>query len=228
MTKRTKKNWALRVMLLAFIFTLISTCLMSGTLAKYVSTASGSDTARVAKWGFDGINTVDIFDDSYGTTVESSGTDNVIAPGTTKQFSFGFASGISEVSSKITFTMSETNVGLIPIVYMYGSSYYSNVLTGTVYLKLPGTTTYVQVTIAGNVAAMGTAIGGNTGYANVAPNTNYNTLTGGTITWYWAFEQANDTAGTGLSTHDTTDTTLGTAGTATVTLNISLKAEQID
>ena len=49
--QKTKKNWTLRMAVLALAFTLVSTCLLGGTLAKYITTGSGSDSARVAKWG---------------------------------------------------------------------------------------------------------------------------------------------------------------------------------
>ena len=232
MTK-TKRSRILSLMSLLLLFTLISTCLMSGTLAKYISTSTGSDSARVAKWGFDGINTLDIFDNAYGTTVIAAGGasgDNVVAPGTSKAFTFGFASGLSEVTSKITFAISETNAGNIPIVYEFGGSYYSSVLSGTVYLKMPGASAFTAVTIAGNLAALSTAISATSAYAIIPPNTNYSTLTGGTITWYWAFEQdGTSTAGGDIATRDTADTALGLAATAaTVQLDVALTAEQVD
>ena len=46
-----KKNRMMRLASILLVATLMSTCTISGTFAKYVTTASGSDTARVAKWG---------------------------------------------------------------------------------------------------------------------------------------------------------------------------------
>ena len=123
MEKRRKSRTLFSLMSIALLFTLISTCLMSGTLAKYTSTATGSDSARVAKWGFDGINTVDIFKLAYDSTVDAAV--KVVAPGTGNQFSFGFKSGTSEVDTKITVSIDETNTSNIPIVYEYNSTYYS-------------------------------------------------------------------------------------------------------
>ena len=102
MTKKNKKNWVVRLMSLTLLFTLISGCLMSGTLAKYVTTGAtnAKDTARVAKWGvkIDGeaglglFNTKYEFDDedlaAYFTGDFSVNTDpdgdgmNLVAPGT--------------------------------------------------------------------------------------------------------------------------------------------------
>ncbi|MBQ2062339.1 MAG: hypothetical protein II458_06650 [Oscillospiraceae bacterium] len=46
-----KKNRVMRVFSLLLALTLISTCAISGTFAKYVTKAEGEDQARVAKWG---------------------------------------------------------------------------------------------------------------------------------------------------------------------------------
>ncbi len=46
-----KKNKMMRIASVLLVAVLISTCAISGTFAKYVTKAEGSDTARVAKWG---------------------------------------------------------------------------------------------------------------------------------------------------------------------------------
>lgn len=46
-----KKNKMMRIASVLLVMTLISTCAISGTFAKYVTKAEGSDSARVAKWG---------------------------------------------------------------------------------------------------------------------------------------------------------------------------------
>ena len=227
--QRTKKNRSLRVMVLVLMFTLISTCMLGGTMAKYTSEATGSDSARVAIWGFSGVNAVNIFTTTYDNVLSSDGTD-VVAPGTHGSFSFGLASGVSEVTTDITFNLTETNTSNIPIVYEYSGSYYSSVLSGTVYLNLE-TGSFAAVTIAGNLAALNTALA--TSYTRIPAGTDYNTLTGGTVTWYWAFEQdAVDTTGANIAARDTSDTALGVSAAAgsaaTVTLNAKLTAVQVD
>ena len=47
-----KKNIMMRVASALLIAVLLTTCAISGTFAKYVSTASGSDTARVGNIDF--------------------------------------------------------------------------------------------------------------------------------------------------------------------------------
>ena len=46
-----KKTKVMRLLSLLLVMTLISTCAISGTFAKYVTKAEGEDQARVAKWG---------------------------------------------------------------------------------------------------------------------------------------------------------------------------------
>ena len=77
------------------VLTLLTTCAISSTFAKYVTKAEGSDKARVAYWGFDqpAETTIDLFDGEY-TNVKASGEvdgfSNVIAPGTSKSTTFAF------------------------------------------------------------------------------------------------------------------------------------------
>lgn len=96
-----KKNVMMRVASALLVAVLMTTCAISGTFAKYTTTASGRDSARVAKWGFntDSI-TVDLFDDVYGTTVDSADGKKVVAPGTTSFATIDFtpAGGTPEVS----------------------------------------------------------------------------------------------------------------------------------
>ena len=82
-----KKNKMMRIASALLVAVLLTTCAISGTFAKYVTEAYGTDQARVAKWGFKTTSlTLDLFAESYDGTVVSNGSDNVIAPGTTKSY----------------------------------------------------------------------------------------------------------------------------------------------
>lgn len=93
-----KKNKMMRLASFLLVAVLLSTCAISGTFAKYTSTQTNSDTARVAKWSFT-VGSADIaqetfvFDlfntvyDTANVTDDDSvdngtGSEVIIAPGT--------------------------------------------------------------------------------------------------------------------------------------------------
>ena len=94
--KIMKKNKVLRLASVLMMACLLTTCVISGTFAKYVSTKSAQDKARVAYWGFKGatLEINDLFANAYDNTdgeatVKSTQIDpdtneevDVIAPGT--------------------------------------------------------------------------------------------------------------------------------------------------
>lgn len=89
-----RNNKLMRASGFLLVLTLITSCFVGGTFAKYVSRAETSDSARVAKWGVvisngndqgeDGIFSGDAFSTIYqGTVVDSvkfENGDKVIAP----------------------------------------------------------------------------------------------------------------------------------------------------
>ena len=86
-----RKNKMMRAASGLLVATLLTTCVISGTFAKYTTTTSGSDNARVAYWGFnqDADTTIALFADTY-TNVDSENGDKVIAPGTDGTSTFKF------------------------------------------------------------------------------------------------------------------------------------------
>ena len=77
-----KKNKAMRLGSVMLVLALLTTCAMSGTFAKYVTSVSGTDQARVAYWGLDSGSslTLNLFSKTYDSSV--TGSDKVVAPGT--------------------------------------------------------------------------------------------------------------------------------------------------
>ena len=99
-----KKNRLFKLMSAALVIAAMTTCMLSGTLAAYVSTARGYDSARVVKWGFDdGVIALDLFDAEY-TNVASVGGSDVIAPGTTKSGTFEFAYEQPGVAPEVAYS----------------------------------------------------------------------------------------------------------------------------
>ena len=83
-----KKQTKLTALLLALV--LVTACFVGGTLARYVTSTSSEDSARVAVWGINAdAVTMDLFNATYelpdGTVVaQSNDGDNIIAPGTSR------------------------------------------------------------------------------------------------------------------------------------------------
>ena len=73
-----KKNKMMRIAAVLLIVTLLSTCAISGTFAKYVAKADFEDSARVAKWGIKIETSSSLFSDRY----EAEDADYIAAGGT--------------------------------------------------------------------------------------------------------------------------------------------------
>ena len=138
-----KKNTMMRLASVLLIAVLMSTCAISGTFAKYVTSDSGSDTARVAKFGVEITPNGKLFlkeyektDGTYtvsGNTVETSDSSNVIAPGTNYQLKEVRLAGAPEVAVRVTYEatidLSNWNIGGVEyycplVVTVEGTNFY--------------------------------------------------------------------------------------------------------
>lgn len=113
-----KKNKMMRAASGLLVATLLTTSIISGTFAKYVTTANGSDNARVAKWGITMDNGTAMFSDTYdsGKVVGKDDANKgklVVAPGTHGSTTYS-VSGAPETSYKITFASSNIKDVLVP------------------------------------------------------------------------------------------------------------------
>ena len=115
-----KKNKIMRIASVLLVAVLLSISAISGTFAKYVSTAEKTETARVAKWGVNLEVTGSSFNTQYKIaeaatdpannaiiySVDSSNSNNVVAPGTKDNGGVTFTiSGEPEVATKVEITM---------------------------------------------------------------------------------------------------------------------------
>ena len=116
-----------RIFSALLVLALLSTCVIGGTFAKYVTSADATDTARVAKFGVTITAEGDLFDKQYtatdtnkGTiTVAASADAKIVAPGTgtgngattgsTGKLKFTVA-GTPEVATRVVITPSSTKV----------------------------------------------------------------------------------------------------------------------
>lgn len=201
-----KNNKTVKFMALVWFVTILAIILVSGTYAKYTTSATGSDTATVAKWSIKLGNediakstektfTIDLF--STITNTDGSEEKNVkktdgslIAPGTMGSFTLLSLKNESEVNAKYNVTYTLANESGVPLEFTTNKDDESS---------------WKSDFTAINVS--------NESLATDA------TATTATVYWRWAFTK--DTA------RDTSDTTLGTT-TPTVTLTAKIDVEQAD
>lgn len=124
-----KENKTMKFVSFVLLITVLALILVAGTYAKYTSTASGSDTATVAKWDIKAgktgeevsitgsnpevaFNLFETINNEDGTA-ETDVTAEKIAPGTSGAFELSVKND-SEVNAKytITFNVGESNIPL--------------------------------------------------------------------------------------------------------------------
>ncbi len=231
-----KKNRIMRLASVLLVAVLLSTCAISGTYAKYVTTDSGSDTARVAYWGFNQtqdskITITDLFKDTY-TNVDSQNNEDVIAPGTRGSATFAF-----NYDGNTTKSITAPEVAYTFVVETTGSSCAQSIQNNPNILWRLNVTEGTAVTQGtwGTWTALLTAIG------NLDGNKTDNEYAAGTlpeafnndqvyeIEWKWIFDESADNKETATKNNDTGDTAMGNAtDLADVTITIAITATQVD
>lgn len=211
-----KKNTMMRIAAGLFVAVLLTTCAISGTFAKYVTSETVQDSARVAYWGFgaSGLEITDLFKKAYDSTVSSSV--DVIAPGTTGSdtFAFYYNAGTEadkpEVSYEFKVDVSESTIA---------DDIKNN---ANIQWKLDsgewGTWDQLMTAIKG---LSGDNSGTKTYAAGTLPTAFADASTTHTISWQWKF--STDDAG------DVKDTAMGNKATLdTVVIKIIITATQVD
>ena len=221
-----KKTKFMRAALLLLVLTLITSCFVGGTFAKYTTSTTGSDSARVAYWGFgQGASTnIDLFDGVYNNVKASGEVDGfskVIAPGTekTSTFAFGYTNyktnKITAPEVAYTFTVNPTITGDYDELDANTSFKWT--------LKKPSDTTAAEYnTVAELIAAIKALSGDDSGTKTYNPSELPAAFTSAgetyTIGWKWAFEG-----------NDARDTALGNSqALENVTFSITITATQVD
>jgi len=132
-----KKNKMLRLASALLILVMLTTSIVGSTFAKYTTTGSASDTARVAKWGVVINTSGTLYSDAYAaknvtdsnlpatwtdaspskdtiTVASATQADNIVAPGT-KSYDKGLSfamSGTPEVAVSLTATIKAEDIFL--------------------------------------------------------------------------------------------------------------------
>lgn len=238
-----KKNRTMRVASLLLALTLITSCFVGGTFAKYTTSTTGGDSARVAYWGFDqeATTTIDLFDGEYDGTVDAENGDNVIAPGTSKTttFAFGYtpkgtdknaltAGAIAAPEVDYTFTVDAGITGDYDALDA-NTNFKWTLQKGNETIKEFQT---VALLIAELKGLSGDATGTKTYEAGTLPTAFTAADEVYTIGWVWDFETADDadeTNGSEMAAQDAIDTAMGNAQDLDdVTFSITITATQID
>ena len=219
-----KKTKLTRAALLLLVLTLITSCFVGGTFAKYVTKGDSTDIARVAKWGVTVEATGKTFAHEYtkddqnaapgmSKSVVSSTNDMVVAPGTSGSMATVKLSGTPEVAvnvsyaAKLTLTgwaIGDANTYYCPLVITVNGTDYK----GTDYQNAEEFADVVKTAISGyskNYVA-NTTLAAKEADDSLA------------VSWKWEFNG-----------DDVKDTALGDLTTApTVTLAITTTVTQID
>lgn len=195
-----KKNTMMRVASALLVAVLMTTCAISGTFAKYISTGTGYDTARVAEWDIklEGAEMANTFTfDLFNTVKDTAGADEedvkvgqnetIIAPGTSGSFEINLKNE-SEVDAKYAVAYTVTNDDNIPVEF-----------------SVDGGATWNKNLTALNATDVALEMGDE---ADV------------TVEWRWTYfvDEATDTA----------DTALGLDGDATIRVDATVTVTQVD
>lgn len=220
-----KKNIMMRVASALFVSVLLSTCAISNTFAKYVSTGSSENSARVAKWGVTVTGTPGMFATKYATDDTSFtlatdtvlSTEDVVAPGTGGTMTNFTITGTPEVAVRVNF---EGELEL-------GDKWKDN--NGSYYCPIEitvGDTTFKGTSYA-SVEEFENAVNGEiaTFSKDYAANTDLSTIGADapSISWKWAFEGNDNVKDTYLGDQATTE-----GNAATISLNVTATVTQID
>lgn len=230
-----EKNRMMRLASALLILTLLTTCMISGTFAKYTTQATGKDTARVAKWGVTVSTHTDLFAQSYKgadaysdiITVESTDVDKLVAPGTTGTGLGVTSEGTPEVSYEMKIKLDDITAEMPSLKYTpTGGSEASyepvkfNVYNGDSQLNAnPLTLAELQILFNGMNVIYKYDVGTKKYYVDSNGDGTIDTTTGLDacpniqIKWEWAFESGADDNAKALNNE--LDTILGDTAAAT-------------
>lgn len=221
-----KKNVMMRIASGLLVAVLLSTCAISGTFAKYVTSGSATDTARVAKFGVTITGQVaegkaDFFDAAYndadtiydGLSVYAA--ENVVAPGTSRDNLIALSvTGTPEVAVRVSYENTVVDFG---DNWSVGGAYYCPIVVTVGSTTIKGMT-YSSIGDFEN--AIEAAIVGCT--KDYAPGDDLSAVNDDVVIgWSWPFEG-------GDGQDNAKDTILGNAYNATISIKVDATITQID
>lgn len=229
-----KKNKMMRIASCLLVLVLLTTCVISGTFAKYV-TSSGelTDSATVAKWGI--VLTVAgdnvLYDDTVtGNEVTSLKvyTENLAAPGTHQKLAKVQLSGTPEVAYKIivdvdltlvNWVLTDGTTEYLPLVFnVDGDEIKIDATFDTVAKVEKAVEEAIAAAIAGAGPVFADEVYSKEHNPNIAVPTSANDVE---ISWTWAFSSSSE--------NDAKDTELGDPTTLpTIGFSLKVTVEQVD
>lgn len=204
-----KKNTMMRYASVLLVAVLLTTCVISGTFAKYTTTNPGAEsTAQVAKWGVtitaNGKTFAKMYVDSEHTgeaeaaAVVAGGEYNVVAPGTNGSMVAMAITGSPEVDVNVSYAATLTLTGWDDNGTADGGTEYCPIeikVGETTYVVGTGSkANYVYATnVADLITKVQTAINGYS--ANYEANTDLSTVNTPAVSWSWPYvgDDTNDT-----------------------------------
>ena len=203
-SQRSQRRSSMMVRLVAVlaVVMMFTMCFVGGTFAKYTSSATGTDSATVAKWSFKvgetDIATTDTFTfDLFKTIKDSDGINNetemnpvdgsIIAPGTQGSFDLVLTNA-SQVTAQYAIDYTVTNTNNIPVKF-----------------SVDGGNTWTN-DLADVAASDSTKLAANSGTTTIK------------VQWKWDFNGSDDSF----------DTALGIGGNAVLTVKAEVTATQVD
>ena len=235
-TKKTGKTMRVAGLLLALV--LVTSCFVGGTFAKYATSGTGTDSARVAKFGVEITANGTMFAKKYKTddpnvvaaiaeSVVSSDDKNLVAPGTKGDMVSMTMTGTPEVAVNVKCEATEVklenwtredNTFYCPLKFTIKGVEGTAHISGLDY----NSAATLQDAIKNEIARYSVNYPANTTLSEK------NTAALG-VSWEWAFANAT---GTMANQSDVDDTYLGnqaaTATAATVSLTVKTTVTQID
>ena len=184
-----KKNGAsvIRLFVLMFALVLSTMCLSMGTVAKYATSDSVQDAARVAKFGVEIVAEDDsTFKTEYRSadnsiTVKSSNGDKIVAPGTSDEGGLAFSiKGTPEVATHIDISLT-ANKDIFLKMKKNGEDFYYRPIQFTL-------TKNGAVLAQGDLATIVQAFNS---YSTTSRNEAYTTLASDfKLTWKWDYSES--------------------------------------
>lgn len=233
----SRKNHTLKLAGILLALVLVTSCFVGGTFAKYVTEGTGSDSARVAKFGVTVTANGSTFAEQYATddetvraiasSVVSSERKKVVAPGTKGDMVSMTLSGSAEVAVKVTYKAT-VNLG---DKWVADGVYYCPLVITVNNKNINGLD---YTTAADFAAAVEAEIDGYT--KNYVANTDFSGDQAANyekdslkVSWRWNFEATQFAKG---DQTDEKDTILGNAAAkgkaATISLEVVTTVTQID